>query len=81
CRRTRTQTRTGFLGTWAVYAAFTIDTVYSVMHPTDEQLAKSVKGISEASASKIRAAIDEKIVQPWERENWTKEQVNEVRRK
>ncbi|MEP7893102.1 hypothetical protein ABJY88_14595, partial [Vibrio parahaemolyticus] len=55
--------------------------VYSVMHPTDEQLAKSVKGISEASASKIRAAIDEKIVQPWERENWTKEQVNEVRRK
>ncbi|MEP8055571.1 hypothetical protein, partial [Vibrio parahaemolyticus] len=47
----------------------------------DEQLAKSVKGISEASASKIRAAIDEKIVQPWERENWTKEQVNEVRRK
>ncbi|MEP8095329.1 hypothetical protein ABJZ35_14645, partial [Vibrio parahaemolyticus] len=43
--------------------------------------AKSVKGISEASASKIRAAIDEKIVQPWERENWTKEQVNEVRRK
>ncbi len=55
--------------------------VYSVMHPTDEQLAKSVKGISEASASKIRAAIDEKLVQPWERENWTKEQVNEVRRK
>ncbi|MEP7966384.1 hypothetical protein, partial [Vibrio parahaemolyticus] len=51
------------------------------IHPTDEQLAKSVKGISEASASKIRAAIDEKIVQPWERENWTKEQVNEVRRK
>lgn len=51
------------------------------MHPTDEQLAKSVKGISEASASKIRAAIDEQIVQPWERENWTKEQVNEVRRK
>lgn len=54
--------------------------VYSVMHPTDQQLAGAVKGISEKTASKIRDAVDCKIVQPWERENWTKEQIKEIRR-
>lgn len=54
--------------------------VYSVMHPTDQQLAKAVKGISEKTAKRIRDEIDRKIVQPWERNNWTKEQIKEIRR-
>lgn len=54
--------------------------VYSIMHPTDKQLAKAVRGISEETASKIRERIDKEVVQPWEKANWTKEQVKEVRR-
>ncbi|HHP0484893.1 TPA: hypothetical protein ACRZ4F_001550 [Vibrio harveyi] len=54
--------------------------IYSVMHPTDKQLADTVIGIGLETASKIRERIDKEVVQPWEKANWTKEQVKEVRR-
>ncbi len=54
--------------------------IYSVMHPTDKQLADTVTGIGLETASKIRERIDNEVVKPWEKANWTKEQIREVRR-
>ncbi|MGF1835851.1 hypothetical protein [Photobacterium sanguinicancri] len=48
--------------------------IYSVMHSTEHELAKSVKGISEKSAKKIRRSVDQIYVKEWETANWTREQ-------
>ncbi len=48
--------------------------IYSVMHSTNDEMAKRVKGVSNKTAQKIRASIYQHYVKPWESQNWTREQ-------